>query len=46
MASVEPMVASLVGIFVLREPTDIYSVIGILSILAAIIILNLKEKNK
>ena len=46
MASVEPMVASLVSIFVLREPTDIYSVIGILSILAAIIILNLKEKNK
>ena len=44
MASVEPMVASLVGIFVLKEPTDIYSVIGILSILAAIIILNIKDK--
>ncbi|MBQ2941643.1 MAG: EamA family transporter [Clostridia bacterium] len=45
MASVEPMVASIVGIFILREPTDFLSVTGILLILGAVIILNIgKEK--
>ncbi len=46
MASVEPMVASLMGIFVLKEPTDVFSVTGIFLILAAIIILNVKEKTE
>ncbi len=45
MASVEPMVASLVGIFILKEPTDIFSVAGILLILAAIIVLNVNNKD-
>ena len=46
LATVEPLVATLFGILVFSEPLTAASGIGIVMILAAIILLNLKQKNE
>ena len=43
IATVEPMVATLIGISVFSEPLTIMSGLGILLILSAVVILNLKQ---
>ncbi len=42
LATVEPLVAALIGVFVFSEPLTALSVLGILLILAAVILLNRK----
>ena len=44
IATIEPMVATLIGIVVFSEPLTITSGLGILLILAAVVMLNLKQK--
>ncbi len=44
IATIEPMVATLIGIVVFSEPLTIMSGLGILLILAAVVMLNLKQK--
>ena len=44
LATVEPMVATLVGILVFHEPLTLMSGLGVLMILAAVILLNLEAK--
>ena len=44
LATVEPMVATLFGITVFHEPLTVLSGLGIILILAAVVVLNLKEK--
>jgi drug/metabolite transporter (DMT)-like permease len=44
IATVEPMVATLIGIAVFSEPLTLMSGLGILLILSAIVILNLKRE--
>ncbi len=46
LATVEPMVATLVGITVFSEPLTLLSGVGILLILSAVVLLNLKQKNE
>ncbi len=46
ISTVEPVVASLLGIFLFRENADIFTVLGICLIISAAIILNLRTKNK
>ena len=46
LASVEPVVATLVGIFAFRETLTPVALLGILLVLAAVVLLNLKEKKK
>ncbi len=46
IATIEPLVATLVGIFVFREPLTYMSGCGIVLIIAAVVILNLKIKKK
>ena len=46
LATVEPMVATLFGIFVFSEPLTLLSGLGILLILAAVVILNLNAGPK
>ncbi|MCR5206525.1 MAG: DMT family transporter [Lachnospiraceae bacterium] len=43
IATIEPMVATLIGIVVFSEPLTLFSGIGMILILAAVIILNTKE---
>ena len=43
LATVEPMVATLIGIFVFSEPLTLMSGIGVLLILAAVVILNVSN---
>ena len=45
MASVEPVVATLVGIFVFHEKMDVFCAAGILLVLGAIEVLNKKERS-
>ena len=45
IATIEPMVATLIGIVVFAEPLTILSGFGIVMILAAVIILNIKSGN-
>jgi drug/metabolite transporter (DMT)-like permease len=45
LATVEPMVATLIGIFVLSEPLTLMSGIGVLLILATVVILNVSNGN-
>ena len=45
IATIEPMVATLIGIFVFSEPLTIMSGAGIFLILTAVVVLNLKQKN-
>ncbi len=44
LATIEPMVATLIGILVFSEPLTLMSGIGILMILSAVVILNLKQR--
>lgn len=46
IATIEPMVATMIGILVFAEQLTIISAAGILLILAAVIILNMKGKDK
>lgn len=46
IATIEPMVATLIGILVFSEPLTIMSGLGILLILSAVVILNLKQKRE
>ena len=46
LATIEPMVATLIGVFVFSESLTLFSALGILLILAAVIILNLRERKK
>ena len=46
IATIEPLVATLVGIFVFKEPLTFMSGCGIVLIIAAVVILNLKIKKK
>ena len=43
LATVEPMVATLIGIFVFSEPLTLMSGLGVLLILAAVVILNVSK---
>lgn len=45
LATVEPMVATLIGIFVFSEPLTLMSGVGVLLILAAVVILNVSNEN-
>ena len=45
LATIEPMVATLIGVLFFSEPLTMLSGLGILLILAAVILLNLKKKN-
>lgn len=45
MATIEPLVATLVGVFVFSEPLTIISGIGIVLILSAVVILNVAPKH-
>jgi len=44
LASVEPVVSALFGVFVFHEPLSIWGVLGIGMVLGAIIVLNVKKK--
>ena len=44
IATIEPMVATLIGILIFSEPLTLISGLGILLILTAVVILNLKQK--
>ncbi len=46
IATIEPMVATLIGVIVFSEPLTIMSGAGILLILSAVVILNLKQKKE
>ena len=45
LASVEPVVSALFGVFVFHETMTIWGVLGILMVLGAIIVLNVKQKS-
>ena len=45
IATIEPMVATVIGIVVFSEPLTVLSGIGILLILGAVVLLNLKRRN-
>ena len=42
LASVEPVVGTLCGVFIFHEPINIVGVVGIILVLSAIIVLNIK----
>jgi drug/metabolite transporter (DMT)-like permease len=46
LASTEPVVAALVGIFILKQTPSIYQIIGIIAVISAITILNVNFKSK
>ena len=46
LATVEPMVATLIGITVFSEPLTVLSALGILLILSAVVLLNLKQSGR
>lgn len=46
LASVEPVVATLVGIFIYHETMTLMSAAGVLCVLFAVVLLNLKQKTK
>ncbi len=43
-ASVEPVVATLISTFFMREILDIYGILGIILVICAVVLLNLKQK--
>ena len=45
LSSVEPVVASLVGVFLYKEPMTFPALIGILLVLSAIVLLNQKARD-
>ena len=44
LASVEPVVSALFGVFVFHETLSLVGVVGIILVLAAIVVLNKKAK--
>lgn len=46
IATVEPVVASLIGIFFLNDKYDVFTIIGIITIISASLLLNLKTKKE
>ena len=46
LASVEPVVATIVGIVIFRERPTLIAALGILLVLSAVVLLNLKERQK
>lgn len=46
LASVEPVVATLLGVLVYRESMSVLSALGVLCVLGAVVLLNRKEKEK
>ena len=46
LASVEPVVSALFGVFVFREALSAWGVLGITMVLSAIVVLNVKKKTK
>ena len=46
LASTEPVVAALVGIFILKQTPSIFQVIGIIAVISAITVLNINFKSK
>lgn len=46
LASTEPVVAALVGIFILKQTPSVFQVIGIIAVISAITILNINFKSK
>ena len=46
LASVEPVVSALFGVFVFREVLSVWGILGIAMVLGAIIVLNVKKKTK
>ncbi len=46
LATIEPMVAAVIGILVFSEPLTVLSGLGICLIIAAVVLLNRKSKNK
>ena len=46
LATIEPMVATLIGVFVFSEPLTLFSGLGVLLILTAVILLNLKQQER
>ena len=46
LASVEPVVSALFGVFVFREALSAWGVLGIAMVLSAIVVLNVKKKTK
>lgn len=46
IASVEPITATLIGTFVFKEYPDIYGVLGIVCVVAAIVLLNIRFSKK
>ena len=45
LASVEPVVSALFGVFVFHEQLSLWGILGICMVLGAIVVLNLKKKN-
>ena len=43
MATIEPVVAALIGVFVYGEQMDVYKVLGIVLIFAAVMLINVKQ---
>lgn len=46
LASVEPVVSALFGVFVFQEPLSAWGILGIAMVLGAIIVLNVKKKSE
>lgn len=46
IATLEPVVATVVGAGIFKEPLTVWGVVGIALVLASVVILNLKSKNK
>ena len=46
MASIEPVVATLVGVFVYGEALSLTGIAGIVLVLAAIVLLNIKQPER
>ena len=46
IASIEPVVASMVGIMVFHEKMDIFSAAGVVLVLLAVVLLNIKPRVK
>ncbi len=44
LACIEPVVATLVGIFILEQSTDVYQIIGIVLVIVAIILIEITNK--
>ena len=44
LASVEPVVGTLCGVFIFHEPISLLGILGVILVLSAIVVLNIKRK--